>query len=416
MSLYRRTRFLWLVLTVLGGMPCTAICQFPADPPGLPSEPPVYECEAMYVPIMVYARTPNPALAGWVTADRARHSSLAISGADLNESVLTLTLTKFRHRPLLPPNGAQPNDPKREFGGRAWRLGESRGRNNEPIYGLPEIDTGWFDDVDRVDCLKTWAVPSSAMPPIVRDRYEGEPSMRTLGTGPGEQWPYAAMCVRLKVQGGHVIGAALDTDYGIDCVPAYSGAHACTNPACARFGICAVPWVYPNVPCGTCGAIGRDATREDLFVARHASWNMLPDAQGDRWQRITPLPAINTGATIAQMHTTAGTPYMAFSLIQERAYSTSPHPYSPPDRAVPEWNDGVYFVYLDRVKIRKGSSALGVYADLRIRMWRLYDFSTAGAFAYIADWFDARSTCDLDGDQCVAVPDLFAFLTAWFGG
>ena len=410
---------IWAALSLVTGIAPAAYCQYPADPPGLPSEPPVYECEAMYVPIMVHARSTNPNLFGWSSRDCARESTLQYaSSIDLSNSVLALTLFKPMFRPMLPPlsvlNPPPMNDPKRRFGLTAWRLGESRGRINPPIYGLPEIDTGWFDDVDRVTCVKVFAPGTDDWPPFIRDRYEGEQNMTTLGFGPGEQNPYAAMQVLLKVQNGTVVGAGLEVDYGTDCTPAYSGAHACTNPACARFGVCETPWVYPNVACGTCGQPGVDVTREDVFVSRHASPNMLPDAQGDKWERPTLPWTIPGGGTITQMHTTAGTPYMAFSLIQEIAYSTDPGPYNVPGRVVPKWDDGLYFIYLDHLRIRKGSSAVGIYADLRIRMWRLYEFSASGAFAYLTDWFADRATCDLDGDQCVAVGDLFAFLERWF--
>jgi hypothetical protein len=83
---------------------------------------------------------------------------------------------------------------------------------------------------------------------------------------------------------------------------------------------------------------------------------------------------------------------------------------------VQKWNDGLDVIYLDHLRIRKGSSALGIYADLRIRMWRMWSFDTAGVFGFIGDWFSGRTACDLDGDQCVAVSDIFAFLTAWFDG
>lgn len=407
---------IWGALMLLAGpFAPTAYCQ-PADPPGLPSDPPVYVCEAMYVPIMVHGRTAHPSFAGWIGTDRARQTTLqAASHIDINESVLTLTLAKPRHRPTIPPNYAQPQDPKRELAGTMWRLGQSRSSTNPPIAG--EGPTGYFWDVDRVDCLKTFAVSSShPWQPLVRDRYEGEADMRTLGTGPGQQWPYAAMAVRLKVQGGVVIGAALDTDYGIRCVPAYAGGHACRNPACARYQVCASPWVYPNVPCATCGQIGHDPTREDIFVSRHATWNMLADAQGDKWSRTTPIAPIPGGGTIAQMHTAAGTPPMAFQLGQEFAYSTSPGPYNAPGRDVPKWNDGIYFVYIDGLRIRNGGGTLGIYADFRIRMWRMWGFDTAGLFGYLADWFEAAPRCDLDGSGCVDASDLFAFLSEWFTG
>jgi hypothetical protein len=37
-------------------------------------------------------------------------------------------------------------------------------------------------------------------------------------------------------------------------------------------------------------------------------------------------------------------------------------------------------------------------------------------FAFLAAWFAQDSSADFNGDTAVTVPDIFAFLSAWFAG
>lgn len=379
-----------------------ALCQLPPDPPGLPSEPPVREVEAFWVPIQWIYPSPQ-ATGGWAASgvDQVLPNPLPANG------VARLLIARPRHRPIsstnLPPE-------RSEFGGRVWKNGHSRMRINPAPY------RGWFLNYDRVDCAKGWASSASDfIPPTVRVRYEGEEHFTMVGPGSGGEHVYIAEYLDLAFRGGAFIGARWEVDYGTGCVPAYGGAHACTNPACARFGVCAEPWVYPNDPCTTCGVPGRDATALDFFRATYSTWNMLPGAGPNPWEQTTPRPsAMNATATVAQANSTGGTPYLSAQLIQLEAVSTD-GPYQTPTRLVQAYDDGVYFVFVDRVKLRRSSMFdNGVRAELRMRMWRLWTFDSAGVFSFLGDWFSTRAECDLDGDQCVAAGDIFTFLTAWF--
>lgn len=388
-------------LLLLTGAVSPGICQM------LPTEPPVREVDALYVPVQ-WIWPHAPAYRGWAaTLDHTQLTSpLPPNGT------ARLILTRPRHRPISIDNFAGGEPHKTEWNGRIWRNGQSRHSNNQPPY------LGWLDNVDRQDCTKGWASSATGWtPPVIRIRYEGEEHFTNVGFLPGQEHPYIAESLDLAFRGGVFVGARWQVDHGSGCAPAYGGATFCRNPACARYMICAEPWVYPNHPCGTCGELGDDPTRRSFFVGEYTSWSMIPAwGQSNPWEDMTPRPqSLSAWGTVAQAVSAAGTPMMAAQMIQTEAYATMGRDLFTPTRTVHAYADGLYVVYVDQLRIRRLSAALGVRAELRMRFWRLWSFDQAGLFGFIADWFGGRDLCDLDGDGCVAAPDLFAFLAAWFG-
>lgn len=407
------------ILSLIVGVSVAAPVFAQVSQPERPTEPPVWQLEAYNVPVLRLAPPTNGYplwTSGWDLGAPGRPPA----PEQVAKIILAYNDSAFYRR--TPSNSAQPG-PEHEFGGRAFRFG--RGGPWTPSNG----GQGHYFDRRVTRCLKSLVEPFGSNNPTYQTVWEG-------WEGEEQPIPVTFPCVarelRLRFSGplGTVVGARLDEDAGHRCLFDHLGM-ICMNPACPQYAECRLPWAYPNLPHELCGHPGPDDSRNNFGLYQFTTSNMIPVGnQPEKWEAATVAPTpnvIHNAGTVAQSFTTTGTPPMWFWLFQTQARSDMP--YSAPGRGgnansppetYPDWSDGIYATLIsDLVLHRSGSYPSGsprYVARFRAEKWRLWEFSTGGLFAFVADWFECKPFADFDRDGCHSAADIFAFLTHWFAG
>jgi hypothetical protein len=350
----------------------------------LPPQPPVLDVVVEGVTVWAY-EPPTPPIVPW------NYQNYPF--ANEPRQVIDLVITRNRQQPVNRThlNSAEltsppPAETDPDTGGRVMDFGRS-----------PDLDC-WNENSNRQDCLKARGAANT----VIREKWSGEDEY-TLVT-----FPCTARKLRLYVEDGRVSLARLDEDNGTDCV--YINPWTlCYNPECPHYMTCDFPFCAPNVPCEVCGVPGYDSSATDFGLYQSISAD----------NAFAALPPI----TPQQMLTSAGTPPASVWLMQVQQVSDDT--YSPPWRGSPNslgphetyptYTDGLYFVLVSDLRIRAGQ--FGTQASFRIRKWQMWDFSTAGMFAFLGDWCAGSAHAGMvDGAGGVEATDIFAFLAGWFAG
>lgn len=389
-----------------------AICQ--VSQPERPPEPPVWKFEAVNVPVL--RLTPNPNAVLWTSGWDLGAPGRTPAPEQVAKVIVTYPRQSVYRR--TPSNSAVPG-PEHEFGGRTFKFGRSGS-------WAPQSGQGWYFDGYRDDCLKALVQPFGSSNPTYQtmwEQWEGEDSPVQV------TFPCVARELRIRFSGGVAVGARFDEDCGTRCLSGHLGM-ICMNPACPQYAECRTPWAYPNIPHELCGHPGPDVSRDNFGLYQFTTPNMIVVGnQPSKWEAPT---VANTGnirnaGTVAQSFTTAGTPAMWFWLVQTEGRSDMP--YTAPGRGgnansqpetYPQWNDGIYATLIyDLVLHKAGNYPSGsprYVARFKAEKYALWSFTVGGLFDFIGDWFACDRFADMDSNGCHDASDVFAFLSAWFGG
>lgn len=384
---------IWSALFLTTGWRAPAYCQSVPIPDG----PPVFEMQVHQAPVLF--TYPYGTEGRWATEWNPPSPMTP-------ELVAQIVVSYPRQRPLYryqspsspPPEGT-------EFSGRIWQFGRSGRFTNTPSH------RGYHVSGYRMDCFKKFPEPfGNNNPAMVLEGHNGE------APTPIDKLAYpVAHSVFVRFSGAQAVAVRHDVDYGTTCMMGATGM-MCMNTACARYALCETPWVYPNVPCTSCGVPGYDSTAVDFGLYQYTSFNTWLDY--DAWQRPTVenLGMVENPGTPAQAITNAGTPFMACGLVQR--VSLSEAPYNVPGQTVAQYEDGLYAEVIDQLKLYKGTNypdgSRKYLGTFRIRRWLLWENSPAGLFDFLGDWFAGDAHAGrLDGVECCEATDIFAFLTEW---
>lgn len=376
-----------LILGVTVAPPCLAQG---GEPPG----DPVYECNVTHAAVQFLVPYTSQHASGWAPSWVASNNP---------ETCVQIIVAHPRQRATSRSYSANPPEGT-EFSGRIWAFGRSGRFTNEPAT------RGWHISGYRMDCLK--AVPERGDRMSLLERYAGEEWQQNAAA------PYTAQSVFIRFSDGIAKAIRRDVDYGTPCMMGSTGL-TCHNPDCPRYQLCELPWVFPNMPCGTCGVPGYDSTAREFGLYQYGTNNLfIGPIDGPTF----PGPsAITNAATIESVNTTAGTPVMSAGLFNY--YARSDSPYTAPDgqggyRTYPSYDGGLYFEMIDQLTLRKirvdGNDR--IIANFRVRKWLMWGEGVTGLFHFLGDWFAGVEAAGMvDGCNGCAASDVFAFLSHWMG-